>query len=334
MVLTFTVNFDLCTGIDCSWTKPIEPKDHTNFEPKEDPPFVLYTSLPLAGSEILHHLFKNTSDFFNTDLPGSTSKFMDPCAAYSCSLLTADIARIKKWLRALAKNPKGILKNLPKRSQNALPSVRLGDPGWSMKFSWLRKVVGSRMRAIIVVRDPRGWVNSWLREMRADRTLHDAVHESVDAIANIKFYTKKMSHFADEFQEIHRIALEYENDTSGDIAFLSYLWATQLRATFRRNYYLPKEAIHYVHFEDLINKPKKTAQRLFQFIGVPLSPAAEHRVLTAVKTAQFSLGRSREVVGARTVTAWERELSSKDAHRIKDICAKVMGLLRYDISDD
>ena len=335
LVLTFTVNFDLCTGIDCSWTKPIEPKDHTNFEPKEDPPFVLYTSLPLAGSEILHHLFKNTSDFFNTDLQGSTSKFMDPCAAYSYSLPTADIARIKKWLRALAKNPKGILKNLPKRLQNALPSVRLGDPGWSMKFSLLRKVVGSRMRAIIVVRDPRGWVNSWLREMRADRTLHDAVHEAVDAIANIKFHTKKMSHFADEFQEIHRIALEYENDTSGDIiAFLSYLWATQLRATFRRNYYLPKEGIHYVHFEDLINKPRKTAQRLFQFIGVPLSPAAEHRVLTAVKTAQFSLGRSREVVGARTVTAWERELSSKDAQRIKDICAEVMGLFRYDISDD
>ena len=337
LVLTLTINFDLCSGINCSWTEPIDMKmtdDSYNFEPKEDPPFVFYTSLPLAGSEILHYLFKNTSDFFTADLPGSVRKFLEPCEVYSRFLPTSDATHLRKWLKALSKDPKLVQPNLPKKSYKALPSVRLGNPGWSMKLGWLRKVAGSRMRAVVVIRDPRGWVNAWLREMRADKTLRAAVHDAVSTIKNVTCQKKNMTQYATEFQEIRQVALEYKNDENGEmLVFLSYLWATQLGATFRRNHFLPQEAIHYIHFEDLINKPRKTAQRLFQFIGVPLSPAAEHRILTAVKTAQFSLGVSREVLGSRAVTAWERELSSKDAKRIKDICAAVMSKFRYDVSD-
>jgi len=46
-------------------------------------------------------------------------------------------------------------------------------------------------------------------------------------------------------------------------------------------------------------------------------------------TAENSLGASREIVGVKTVSAWERELKSKDAERIKEICAPVMKKLRY-----
>lgn len=336
VVLTFAINFDLCTGINCTRKEPIKIKitnENNSFEPTEVPPFVLYTSLPLAGSEILYYIFKNTSDFFNVNLPGSRHKFLDPLAAYSRFLPSAETDHLRKWLRTLAKDPKGVLPNLPKISQKALPSVRLGNPGWSVKLSWLLKVVGSRMRAIIVVRDPRGWVNSWLRELRVDESLRDALHEAVNAIVNAKCHKQNMSCFAPEFQEIRQIALKYVNNTNKDVvAFLSHLWATQLKAMFATNFHLPLQAVHYVHFEDLINKPRKTAERLFRFVGVPFSPAAEHRILTAVKTGQFSLGSSREVLDASVTRAWETELNAKDMRRITDICASVMGKFRYDTS--
>ena len=335
VIVTIVINFDLCTGEGCPWTEAIELKtvnDHANFEPKEDPPFVLYTSLPLAGSEILHYLFKNTSDFFNAGLPGSTHKFMNPCAVYARFLPSSDTNKVKKWLRALSEDPKGFLPHLAKRSRKTLPSVRLGDPGWGMKLTWLRKVVGPRMRAVVVVRDPRGWVNLWLREMRTDSTLRSAVHEAFDAINEMKCLKKNMSTFVPEFEEMRNEVLKYGNDINGNIiSLLSHLWTSLMSVTYRTNFYLPQEAIYYVHFEDLINKPRKTAQRLFQFIGVPLSPAIEHRILTAVRTAQFSLGASREVLGTRAVTAWERELHKTDAERIKEICADVMSRFRYDV---
>ena len=305
-------------------------KDNENFEPEETPPLVFYTSLPMAGSEILHYLFKNTSDFFYAGLRESTHKFLNPCGTYSLFLPSNDTAYLRKWLRALSKDPQGFLPNLRKISRKLLPSVRLGNPGWSLKLGWLRKVVGQRMRAIIVVRDPRGWVNFWLREMRADSTLGVEVHKAIDVIRKLKCHNKYLSSFAPEFKELRDATLEYGNGTNKDIvSFLAHLWKTQMQATYRANFHLPQESIHYVHFEDLINKPRKTAQRLFQFIGVPLSPRAEHRILTAVKTSQFSLGASREVLGTKAATAWERELTDKEAEQIKEICADVMIRFRY-----
>ena len=69
---------------------------------------------------------------------------------------------------------------------------------------------------------------------------------------------------------------------------------------------------------------------MFRFLGVPLSPAAEHRILTVASTEEFSLGTPREIVGSKTLTAWERDLKSEDAERIKDICGTVMTELWYE----
>lgn len=336
LIITLAINFSFCSGEGCAWEEPNIPEAISNkgvtFEPIEDPPVVVYTSLPLAGAKLLQHLFKNSSDFFNVALAKGAGKFLDPCSAFLRFHPSAEASRRNKWFRALSKDPKRVFPNLPKESHNALPSVRLVDPGWSMKFRWLEKILEQRMRAIVVVRDPRGWVNAWLREIRVDGTLRDAVHEAFDTIKNLKCLEKNMSYFASEFLEMQEVLLKHNNNED-TLVLLAHLWTTQMGAMLRPNSYLPRGSIYFVHFEDLILKPRKTAQRLFRFIGVPLSPAAEHRILTAVRTAQFSLGgASREIVGFKAVTAWERELSSKDAERIKEICAPIMVKLRYYVS--
>ena len=164
-----------------------------------------------------------------------------------------------------------------------------------------------------------------------DGTLRDAMHEAFDTIKNQKCLEKNKSFVASEFREMQEVLLEHENKNNKDTpVLLAHLWAAQMNAVLRVNAHLPKGSIHFIHLVDLILKPRKTAERLFHFIGVPLSPAVEHRGLTVARTAQFSLGASGEIVGSKTVTAWERDLDSRDAEQIKDICARVMINLRYD----
>ena len=334
--ITLVINFSFCTGERCpsmTTTKQDFPSnEYVSFEPVEDPPFVLYTSLPLAGAEILQHLFKNSSDFINVEPARVARKFLDPCSVFSRFHPSPDAMWLRSWLRALSKDPRAVSSDLPKDYHKALPSVRFTDPGWAMKFPWLRKVLESRFRAVVVVRDPRGWVNAWLREIRVNGTLRNAVRDALETIKIQGCHEKTISYFAPEFHEMRAVLLEHENKNGMDtVALLAHLWAAHMNAVLEVNSNLLKESIRFIHLEDLILKPRKTAERVFRFLGVPLSPAAEHRILTVVRTEQFSLGTSREIVAAKTVAAWERDLKSKDAERIKDICGAVMTKLRYDV---
>ena len=338
LLTTLAINFSFCTGERCPWMnttkQDIISNKYISFEPVEDPPFVLYTSLPLAGSEILQHLFNNSSDFFNVEPTRVTGKFLDPCFVFSRFHPSPEAMRMRSWLRALSKDPRSVFPDLRKKHHKTLPSVRFADPGWAMKFPWLRKVLKTRFLAVVVIRDPRGWVNAWLRETRVDGTLREALHKAFDVIKTQSCHEKNMSYFAPEFHEMQGVLLEHENKNSKDtVALLAHLWAAHMNAVLRVNSHQQREGIRFIHLEDLILKPRKTAQKLFRFLGVPLSPAAEHRLLTVARTEQFSLGVSREIVGAKTVKAWERELKSEDAERIEDICAPVMKKLLYDTSE-
>jgi len=335
---TLVINFSFCTGERCPWMNTtkheITSNKYISFELVEDPPIVLYTSLPLAGAEILQHLFNNSSDFFNVERARVARKFLDPCSVFSRFHPFPEAKRLRSWLRALSRDPRAVFPNLPKKHHKALPSVRFADPGWAMKFPWLRKVLESRVLAVVVVREPMGWVNAWLREIRVDDTIRDALHKAFDTIKTQGCHEKNMSYFAPEFQEMQGLLLEHENKNGKDtVALLAHLWAAHMNAVLNVNSHRHKESIRFIHLEDLILKPRKTAQRLFRFLGVPLSPATEHRLLTVARTEQFSLGASREIVGVKTVSAWKRELKSKDAEKIKDICSPVMKQLRYDTDE-
>ena len=337
LITILVVNFSFCSGGGCAWKKPKQPEttadSHVAFEPVEIPPFVLYSSLPLAGSEILQHLFKNSSDFFNVEAGRSAKKFLDPCSAFQRFRPSSEGVQISKWLRGLAKDPKGVLPNLPLKFHKALPAVRLVDPGWGVKLPGLSKVLEQRMRSIVVVRDPRGWVNAWLREIRVDSKLRDAMHEAFDTIEKLKCLDINMSKLDSELLQMQQVLKAHEKRNDKDtLVLLAHLWAAQMNAVLRASTHLHIESIRFVHLEDLILKPRKTAEKLFRYIGVPLSPAAEHRILTVVRTEQFGLGASREIVGSKMVTAWERELSTKDADRIKEICSRVMLKLRYPVN--
>jgi len=128
---------------------------YISFEPVEDPPFVLYTSLPFAGAEVLQHLIKDSSDFFNVEYTVA-HKFLDPCSIVSRFRPSPEAMHLRSWLRDLSKDPRAIFPDFSDKYHKVLPSVHFTDPSWAMKFPWLKEVLESRLRAVVVVRDPRG----------------------------------------------------------------------------------------------------------------------------------------------------------------------------------
>lgn len=69
---------------------------------------------------------------------------------------------------------------------------------------------------------------------------------------------------ASEFHKLQEVLVEHENKDNKDTrALLAHLCDAHMLADLGVNSYLPKSRIHFAHFEDLIIKPRKTAERLF-----------------------------------------------------------------------
>ena len=345
---TVKIHFNLCGGQTCSLTDSRETAWPVHgrrllLDSAKNPPFLLYTSLPLAGSEILEQLFNNNTDFFNVHITNDSidydaltrhvgQKFLNPCSIFYRYRPTKNSVEFIKLLRRIGRDPKTVLPNLPKKSQNALPAVRLIDPGWGIKLPWLRKALEPRMRAVIVVRDPRGWVSSWLREIREDPMVRVAISKVFNALKHHKCLQQNTSYFVPEYRIMQKALAENPDANHENYVLpLSYLWATHVNSVVHVNSKIPNDRIHFVSMEDLILRPRKTAQKLFRFLGLPLPPAAENRILHVVRTGSFSLGASREVVTPKTITNWERELGPEQANQVKEICAAAMLKLRYDV---
>ena len=335
LITIMAIHISFCVGEGCDLKIPkvteTSRESRVLSEVQEVPPFVLFTSLPLAGAEILEHLFKNSTNFFFVEVGKGVTKFLDPCSTFHRFHHSSEALHYREYFRYLAKDSKRVFLDLPPELLKTLPAVKLSDPAWGLKFSWLSKIVEERMRAIVVVRDPRGWVNAWLREIRVDTELRAAVHAAFDTVKNLKCSERNMSNFAPEFFEMQQALKDHsdKNDKNTLVQFLAHLWAAETQAVLRANTHFQMGGIRFVQLEDLILKPRKTAEELFRYIGVPLSPAAEHRLLTVVRTEQFALGSSQELIGSKMVEVWKQELSEVDVARIEEICSDVMKKLRY-----
>ena len=333
-----------CSQGGCVWRQLAVsvklPKFLSSVELPEVPPLVVYTSLPLAGAELGKHLFQDNTDFFHFNLSASyfdraqrssnvknSSVFLNPCTLYERYHPSHKSVLISKWFRLVMK--KITLPNLPKKSQKSLPAIRLEDPGWSLKFPWLRKVIYPRMRAVIIVRDPRAWVHACVRELRDVPRLRQTVEQMLADIRSFRCSETKASLLEPEFREVRNMLLKADKDTEFKLhRILAHVWATHMSAVLRLAKNVPREHLRFVRFEDLVTKPRRTAQRLYRFLGLSLPPAVEHKILQVSRTGKFSVGNSGEIISAKTTRAWIT-MERKDIQEINEICAPVMKKFDY-----
>ena len=308
----------------------------------EHPPFLFYTSVPIAGVELLDVLFKNTTDFFRYHLQAGyfdrsshrrnakRTEFFDPCRLYQVLPPKERETKITRFFRKLLQSPQQVIRNIyPKKLQNALPAIRLEDPGWALRLQWLRRTLGQRVRVVIVLRDPRGWIHAWLRVLKNEPRRLRAVKVSLDRLKQ-QCDRAESGDLASEFRSIQSVLLKTESGQ--DVEFhkiFAHIWATYIKAVTRITKKFPKRFVRFVRFEDLLQKPKKTAQRVYRFIGIPLAAAVEHRIQQIARTGQYSMKSSGELINSRITTAWKRGLTKKQVADIEKICGVGMAKFSY-----
>ncbi|XP_056290559.1 dermatan-sulfate epimerase-like protein [Pseudoliparis swirei] len=349
-------------------------------------PTVVVTTLPGSGSEILKHLFYNSSDFVyirvpteHVDVPETEFEFDSLVDA--CEWSRSDAARgrfkiIQGWLHSLVRNTKMHLQNIqlaegsrvrqPQRAgasrdgkkrsgrrepaselkgklrasldrdaesvremrrhvaeyPNARVVLNLRSGSWALKLPFIQEVVGSSLRTIYLVRDPRAWI--YLMVYNSKPSLY--------ALKNIPQHLSLMFKgdaacptAAPEFQLIRRLLARSESDP---VLMLAHLWRAHTAAALRVSESLPEESFLQVRFEDVVDFPQETAESIHAFLGVPVSPAALNELLFTTSTNLYNLMYEGDISPAN-INTWRQNMPRKDIRLIEDVCGGVMGRLGY-----
>lgn len=339
----------------CFWTPTVrhqrELYGFVGETKQEQPPFVVYTSLPWAGSELMGELFKTNSDFFQFDVTNSyfhqnslinislsrarssiiSNDFLDLCSTFQLRHSDYKTKTISHWFRSYLSNPMILGPNFPQKALTSLPAINLKDPGWALRFHWLRRALGMRMKAMVVVRDPRSWVNTWLSELKGNPTLLRNTKDSINMLIKMGCNEDQGEKFAQELKIIQGVLLSVDKKHRDILGtrLLAQLWAAHTNALLRMTRIVPKDQIRIFRLEDLILRPKKTVQRVYQFLSMSLPPLVDQRLQQVTRTKQFKFVNTHEKIGPDMNNAWRKSLTVNQILEIESICSLVMTQLNY-----
>ncbi|XP_068438500.1 dermatan-sulfate epimerase-like protein [Clinocottus analis] len=352
-------------------------------------PTVVIATLPGSGSEILKHLFYNSSDFVyirvpteHVDIPETEFEFDSLVDA--CEWSRSDAARgrfkiIQGWLHSLVHNTKLHLQNIQlaeggrvrqlqragpsgdrkKRSRRREPaselkgklrasldrdaeSVRemrrhvaeypnarvvlnMRSGSWALKLPFIQEVVGSSLRTIYLVRDPRAWIYLMVYNSKPSLYSLKNIPQHLSLIFKEGAGGAGCPAAAPEFKIIQRLLARSETNP---ILILAHLWRAHTAAALRVAESLPEESYLRVRFEDVVDFPQETAESVHTFLGVPVSPAALNQLLFTTSTNLYNLMYEGDISPAN-INMWRQNMPQKDIRLIEDVCGSVMGRLGY-----
>ncbi|XP_018428597.1 PREDICTED: dermatan-sulfate epimerase-like protein [Nanorana parkeri] len=210
----------------------------------------------------------------------------------------------------------------------AQPVVSLSSGSWTLKLPFIHKIVGSQLRALFIVRDPRAWVYSMLYKSNPSLYLLKNVPQHLSAMFQ-KEEKQKCSSNSGYAYEYESLKEELSNSKSNDISKLSHLWLASTAAAVRINSDLPSKNYLLITFEDIVNLPQQTAERIYTFFGIPLSPASLNQIIFASSTNLFYLPHEGEISPA-SINMWKHNMLEEDIKVIEDICRTQMDKLGYE----
>ncbi|GCC19867.1 hypothetical protein chiPu_0018588 [Chiloscyllium punctatum] len=236
-------------------------------------------------------------------------------------------SKYKENLERDAEYIKGLRRHLASYP-NARVVLSLSSGSWTLKLPFVQAVIGSSMRALYVVRDPRAWVYSLLYNSKPSLYSLRNVPQHLAMLFRDdqrKERCRPDSGYAFEYESLRRQFAETEKDP---VSLLAHLWLANTRATLRVNKKLPPGNYHLLRFEDLVEAPQETAERVYAFLGFVLPPAALNRILFATSTNLFHLPFEGEV-SPGSLHTWRDRMPPKDIRVIEDTCWSVMSQLGY-----
>ncbi|XP_053570851.1 dermatan-sulfate epimerase-like protein [Bombina bombina] len=209
----------------------------------------------------------------------------------------------------------------------AQPVLGLSSGSWTLKLPFFAKVIGSSLRALFVVRDPRAWVYSVLYKSKPSLFYLKNMQQRLSLMFKEEEKQKCNSNpgYAVEYDSLEEKLLDTKSNT---VSKLSHLWLSNTAAVSRINRNLSSLNYLMVRFEDIVNLPQETTERIYSFFGIPLPPASLNQIMFASSTNLFYLPYEGEI-SPSSINIWKLKMPKEDIQLIEDICWTQMDQLGY-----
>ncbi|XP_007523874.1 dermatan-sulfate epimerase-like protein [Erinaceus europaeus] len=211
---------------------------------------------------------------------------------------------------------------------SARPVLSLSSGSWTLKLHLFQEVLGASMRALYVVRDPRAWIYSMLYSSKPSLYSLKNVPEHLGRMFT-RNGGKGRCHlnvaYASEYESLRK---ELTQPDAHAVSLLSHLWLANTAAALRINSALLPANYQLIKFEDLVQLAQSTTERIFAFLGIPLSPASLNQILFATSTNLFYLPYEGEI-SPSSMHIWKQNLPREEIKLIESICWPLMDRLGY-----
>ncbi|XP_055415106.1 dermatan-sulfate epimerase-like protein isoform X2 [Bubalus kerabau] len=211
---------------------------------------------------------------------------------------------------------------------SARPVLSLGSGSWTLKLHFFHEVLGASMRALYVVRDPRAWVYSMLYSSKPSLYSLKNVQEHLAKLFKTEGSAGRCTLNSGYAVEYELLRKELLASRPHPVSLLAHAWLANTAAALRLNADLLPTSYQLIKFEDLVHFPQNTTERIFAFLGIPLSPATLNQILFATSTNLFYLPYEGEISPANT-NLWKRNLPKDEIKLIENICWTLMDRLGY-----
>ncbi|XP_067393583.1 LOW QUALITY PROTEIN: dermatan-sulfate epimerase-like protein [Emydura macquarii macquarii] len=211
---------------------------------------------------------------------------------------------------------------------HARPVLSLSSGSWTLKLPFFQEIIGPSMRALYVVRDPRAWIYSMLYKSKPSLYSLKNVPQHLAMLFKVEGGKEKCSSNSGYAFEYESLREEVLDSNSNAVSVLSHLWLANTAAALRVNGDLLRTNYQLVKFEDIVSFPQKTAETIYAFLGIPLSPASLNQILFATSTNLFYLPYEGEI-SPPSIHAWEQNMPIEEIRLIEDICCTLMDHLGY-----
>nr|XP_056710185.1 dermatan-sulfate epimerase-like protein [Euleptes europaea] len=211
---------------------------------------------------------------------------------------------------------------------NARPVLSLSSGSWTLKLPFFQEIIGPSLRALYVVRDPRAWIYSVLYKSQPSLYSLRKVPQHLGMLFQAEGRKDRCSLNSGYAFEYEALREELSHSNSNAISVMSHLWVANTAAALRINGDLLPANYLLLKFEDIVGFPQKTAETIYTFLGIPLSPASLNQILFATSTNLFYLPYEGEVSPA-SIHAWQNNMPREEISQIEDICSALMDRLGY-----
>ena len=265
-------------------------------------PSILVSTCLLCGGEVFAGTLNKSRDFVVAKNP-MLKKFDNLCS------MQAPLLLFSQWLTDFYGKTKPAfteahVMEMWKMKPNAQPVLFGSDGALTFKLRSFNSV--PNLKVVHVTRDPRAWIQAIIQQGKLDHSLKTISQ-------HIKYVNCSSTQLSASQRTLLHMCLKGSNDHIHKIKILAHYWAADISSAIAGTSELK---FFLIKLEDLVLEPEKIADKIFNFLGMPLQAYSKHFLLQITKSKFFRI-ESGEVLDSLTLNKWEEHLDQDSIHVIE-----------------